>query len=167
MNQFTNIVKKIYILSGMIQGFEIHPWTKQRALPSWNLHSSWGRRTLDIQISDLYQMLDLHGRDNKEQDGEGGILHVMGLVEQKLFESGRVNHEDTWGKGTPGKPIIWRTFGSGPGVQGRAKRALGPDASLHHQLFSFLLSVAFIWHILWHLSDMYTLCMCLLSVFYH
>lgn len=50
---------------------------------------------LNIQISNLYQMLDLHGKDNKGQDGEDGILHVLGLTEQMLFEPGRVNHEDT------------------------------------------------------------------------
>lgn len=34
-------------------------------------------------------------KDNKGKDGEGGILHVLGLTEQMLFEPGRVNHEDT------------------------------------------------------------------------
>lgn len=35
--------------------------------------------------------------------GEGGSFHVLGFIEQMLFESGSVSHEDSRGKSMPGK----------------------------------------------------------------
>lgn len=116
--------------------------TQRRKLVFWELNSSWGNR-LNIQINNLYQILDWWERKQHSQEGE--IVQVLGLTAQMPFEWESISYGDIWGKGISGKWIHWDTFGSRPSLCKEEQR--GHEGWIFLFTINFLLySFITIWH---------------------